>query len=115
MSKGYTIGLTRYNLTLQAVDDLRTPLAYLSIYIDTKGKKITGHLMGYIRHGDYKGLGVTRDIVEQGIEICKSLGCQQIVAGILKSREGLIQLFQELGFKEIKSDSVNHRKFKLNL
>lgn len=115
MSKGYTIGLTRYNLTLQAVDDLRTPLAYLSIYIDKKGSKITGHLMGYIRHGEYKGLGITRDIIEQGIELCKSLGCQQIVAGILKEREGLIKLFQDLGFEEIRTDSKEHRKFRMKL
>ncbi|MBE3093607.1 MAG: GNAT family N-acetyltransferase [Actinobacteria bacterium] len=115
MSKGYTIGLTRYNLTLQAVDDLRTPLAYLSIYIDKKGRKITGHLMGYIRHGEYKGLGITRDIVEQAIELCKSLGCQQIVSGILKSREGLISLFQELGFEEIRTDSKEHRKFRMKI
>jgi len=108
----FKVGLTRYNLTFQAVNGNKVPIGYASIYIKSKDREKIGHLMGLIRHPDFKGLGVCRKLTMERIMMCKHLGCDKVITGIFKRNKGLIKMYQSLGFEEIKSDAPKtHRRF----
>ena len=102
MNKIYRIEPTNYTITLRATHTKeRFPIAYASIKIVNNGK--VGKLVGMIRRDEYKGLGICRDLVIKRIEICKEMGCKTVYTAVYYKRKGLIKLYYELGFKEIKS------------
>ena len=108
----FEVGLTRYNLTFQAVNENRVPMGYASIFIKKEDNKKLGLLMGLIRHPDFKGLGICRKLTMERIMMCKHLGCNAVRTGIFKKNKGLIKMYQSLGFKEINSDAPEtHRRF----
>ena len=90
MTKPVTIGLTRYNLTFQAINEDRVPMGYESILFDNQDDEKPGHLMGLLRHPEYKGLGVCRELTLSRIEMCKHLGCKKIVTGVYSKRKDSI-------------------------
>jgi len=113
--KKFKIIPTQYNIILHAVNSDGIPMAYASILIKDKKDERVGHLMGLLRHPEFKGLGICESLIKERIKLCETLGCSRIVTGVYKKRFNLINLYKSLGFKEIKSDSPNHIKLELIL
>ena len=53
--------------------------------------------------------------LEEALRFCRAYGIKDVDTGVLNKRSGVIKLLKELGFKEIKSDSINHTKLLLEL
>lgn len=107
-----TVIPTRYHTTFQVIDeDTLTPMAYGSINITFEDGVKVAKLLGDMRHPDYNGMGVCSKLANERIKMAKALGCKKVYIGILKTRKNYIKLFQQLGFKEVKCKSKNHRRF----
>ena len=110
----YSISLAPYNLTFQAVNDKSIPMGSISIsFSSEKGERI-GKLMSLIRHPEFKGYGVCKDLIQIATETCFYFGCEKIYTGVYKRRSGIITLLKKLGWKEIDCESKYHRRFVLN-
>ncbi len=111
----YTIGPTNYTFTLRATSEDRFPMAYASVQIDKEGEERVGKLVGLIRHPEFKGEGVCRELVLKRIKLCEAFDCTKVYVAVYKKRTGLIRLYEKLGFKEIKAMSPEYRRFIKNL
>ena len=109
------IGISNYHITFQAINDDRVPMGYASILLSNQDDEKTGHLMGLIRHSDFKGQGICRKLTMERIMMCKYLGCKKIVTGVYSKHLGIISMYKDLGFKEIQSDSDKHTKLCMRL
>ena len=110
------IGLTKYNMTLQCIDeDILMPMAYLSLLMDNEPEEKTCHLMGLIRHPEFKGQGCCRKLIEKAIDIAKGYGCSLIITGAHDSRVGVQKLLVELGFDIRENKSKEHTKFEMRI
>jgi len=108
------IGLTRYNMTLQCIDEVNLiPMAYLSLLIDNSPEEKTCHLMGLLRHPEFKGQGCCELLIKKAIDIAKGYGCNLIITGVHDSRIGIQTLLADLGFDIRENKSKNHTKFEM--
>lgn len=110
----YKIEPTNYTLTLRATHtDERFPLAYASIIIEEENGYKIGRLVGLIRHPEFKGQGICRDLFLERIRICEEMGCDKVYSAVYHKRDGIIGLFEELGFEEIEPLTPEYRRFVL--
>jgi len=108
----YKVEPTNYTITLRATHTKeRYPIAYASIAIEELDGKKVGKLGGMIRRNEFKGHGICFDLVTRRINICKSLGCSQVYSAVYYKREGLIKIYESLGFREIEPLTKEYRRF----
>ena len=77
----HSINLASYNLTFQAINDKRIPMGLISINFSSENGRRIGKLMSLIRHPEYKGYGICRDLIQKATETCFYFGCERIYEG----------------------------------
>ena len=103
-------------MTLQCIDeDILMPMAYLQLLIDNNPEKGTCHLMGLIRHPEFKDRGCCEKLIKKAIDISKGYGCDLVITGVHDSRIGIQKLLIELGFDIRENKSKEHTKFEMVL
>lgn len=106
----YKIEPTNYAITFRATHtEERFPIGFTSVEI-VDG---VGRIEGIIRFPDFKGHGICKSLAERAIHFCKNIDCETVYIAIYHKREGLIKLYQSLGFKEINSLTPEYRRFEL--
>lgn len=111
----YMISCPKYDITVQAIDDTKTPNGYLFIKFEEENGKRIGALLGLIRHPEYRAIGIVKGLYIVATSICRGEHCDIVRTTVLRSRIGVMRTLRALGFKEVDVDSDNHRRFEINL
>ena len=99
-----------HNRTFIAIEEMfRSPMGIASIKVNEEKRE--AYILNILRHPEYGGCGLTKDLIKHCIRHAEKKSVEKIYCGVYKKRDGLQALLLSMGFKQTKSDSLNHNRF----